>query len=79
MRTGNVCLARVSHSLDMDHEETSVMGYMTLFEGSGIQNSNTRLHITHMYINGYFILLFDLTPDLGHRRFTRHSLRMAIS
>jgi hypothetical protein len=37
---------------------------MTLFEGSGIHNSNTGLQITHdMYIAGYFMLLFDLTPD----------------
>ena len=48
----------------MDHEKTSVMGYRTLFEGSGIDHSNSELQITHdMYINGYFILLFDLTPD----------------
>ena len=49
-------------SLDMDHEKTSVMGYRTLFEGSGIHHSNTGLQITHMYINGYFTLLFDLIP-----------------
>ena len=42
----------------------SVMGYRTLFEGSGIHHSNTGLQITHdMYINGYFMLLFDLTAD----------------
>ena len=34
-------------SLDMDHEKTSVMGYRTLFEGSGIHHSNTGLQITH--------------------------------
>jgi len=28
-------------SLDMDHEKTSIMGYRTLFEGSGIHNSNS--------------------------------------
>ena len=50
-------------SLIMDHEKTSVMGYRTLFEGSGIHHSNSGLQITHMYINGYFMLLFDLTPD----------------
>ena len=50
-------------SLDMDHEKTSVMGYRTLLEGSGIHHSNTGLQITHMYINGYFMLLFDLTAD----------------
>jgi len=53
-------------TLDMDHEKTSVMGYTTLFEGSGIHHSNTGLHITHdMYINGYFMLLFDLQGCLG--------------
>jgi hypothetical protein len=50
-------------SLGMDHEKTSVMGYRTLFEGSGIHHSNSGLHITHMYIAGYFMLLFELTPD----------------
>ena len=40
-------------SLDMVHENTSVMGYRTLFEGSSIHHSNTGLQITHdMYING---------------------------
>ena len=53
-------------SLDMDHEKTSVMGYRTLFEGPGIHHSNTGLQITHdMYLNGYFMLLFDLPPDRG--------------
>jgi hypothetical protein len=53
-------------SLDMDHDKTSVMGYRTLFDGSGIHHSNTGLQITHdMYIKGFFVLLFDLTPDHG--------------
>ena len=53
-------------SLDMGHEKTSVMGYRTLFTGSGIHHSNTGLLISHdMYIAGYFMLLFDLTPDLS--------------
>ena len=48
----------------MDHEKTFVMGYRTLFEGSGIHHSNTGLQITHdMYINGFFMLLFHLAPD----------------
>jgi hypothetical protein len=35
-----------------------------LFEGTGIHDSNAGLQITHgMYINGYFMLLYDLTPD----------------
>jgi hypothetical protein len=51
-------------SLDMDHEKTSVLGYRTLFEGSGIHHSNTGLQMTHdMYINGFFMLLFELIPD----------------
>ena len=50
--------------LGMDHEKTSVMGYRTLFEGSGLHHSDSGLQITHnMYIKGYFMLLFDLTPD----------------
>jgi len=53
-------------SLGMDHEKTSIMGYRTLFEGSSIHHSNSGLQITHdMYIKGFFMLLFDLTPDRG--------------
>ena len=53
-------------TLGMDHEKTSVLAYRTLFEGSGIHHSNAGLQITHdMYIAGYFMLLFDLTPDQG--------------
>jgi len=53
-------------TLGMEHEKTSVMGSRTIFEASGIHYSNTGLQITHdMYINGYFILLFDLTLDRG--------------
>jgi len=49
-------------TLGMGHEETSVMGYRTLFESSAIHHSNTGLQIRHyMYINGYFMLVFDLT------------------
>ena len=37
------------------------MVYMTLFGWSGIHHSNSGLQITHhMYINGYFMLLYDL-------------------
>jgi hypothetical protein len=51
-------------SLNMGHEKTSVMVYSALFEGSGIHHSNSGLQITHdLYISGYFMLLFDLTPD----------------
>jgi hypothetical protein len=42
------------------------MGYSTLFEGSGIHHSNSGLQITHdMLINGYFMLVYELTPDLA--------------
>jgi hypothetical protein len=42
------------------------MGYPTLFGASGIRHSNMGLQITHdIYIAGYFMLLFDLTSDLG--------------
>ena len=53
-------------AIDTGHEKTTVMAYKTLFEGSGIHHSNSGLQITHdMYISGYFMLLFDLTPDLA--------------
>jgi hypothetical protein len=42
------------------------MGYRTLFEGSGINHSNSGLHITpKMFTNGFFMLLLDLTNDLA--------------
>jgi len=53
-------------SLGMDHEKNSVMFHRTLFERSGIHHSNAGHQITNdMYINDYFMLLFDLTPDRG--------------
>ena len=53
-------------TLDMYHKKTSVIGYRTLVEVSGVHHSNSGQQITHdMYINGYFILLFVLTPDSG--------------
>jgi hypothetical protein len=52
--------------LNMRHRKRSVMGYRTLFEASGIHHSNAGLEITQdIYIAGYFMLLFDLTPDKG--------------
>ena len=49
-----------------DHEKTSIMGYRTLFQGFGIHHSNSGLQITpDKHINGFFMLLFDLTPDLA--------------
>jgi len=53
-------------SLGMGHDKMSVKGYRTLFEGSGIYHSNAGLRITHdIYIEGNFMLLFDLTLDLS--------------
>jgi len=55
-----------SLSLNMGHEKTSVKGYATLFEGIGIHHSYSGLQITHdMYINGFFMIVYDLTPDLA--------------
>ena len=52
--------------LDTAREKWSVMAYRTLFEGSGIRHSNTGLQISHAsFVNGYFMILFDLTPDNG--------------
>ena len=51
--------------MDNSHEKTSVMAYRTLFEGSGIRHSNSGLQITHIYVTGYFMLLYDLTSDHG--------------
>jgi hypothetical protein len=40
------------------------LGYRTLFEGPDIHHANTGLQIIHnMFITGYFVLVFDLTPD----------------
>ena len=53
-------------NLLMDHEKTAIIGYRNIFEGSGIHHSNSGLQITpDKYVNGFFILLFDLTPDLA--------------
>jgi len=55
-----------SLSLNMGNEKTSVRKYATLFEGTGIHHSNSGLQITHdMYINGLFMIMYDLTPDLA--------------
>ena len=51
-------------TLGMDHEKSSVMGYRTLFDESGIHHSKTGLQMTHdIYLNGYFMLLFGLPRD----------------
>ena len=47
-----------------NNERHSCMLHNTLFEGSGKRHSNEGLQLTHdMFIAGYFMLLFDLTPD----------------
>jgi len=52
-------------TLGMDHEETSVMGYRTLFEASGIHHSNTALQITHdMSMNGHF-MFYSISHLIG--------------
>ena len=69
-----------SLSLDMDNEKTSVRGYTTLFECTGIHHSNSGLQITHdMYINGFFMILYDLTPDLAASEGHASPLQVAIS
>jgi len=53
-------------NLLMGHEKTAIMGYRTLFKRSGIHHSNSGLQITpDKYINCFFMLVFDLTPDLA--------------
>ena len=50
--------------LDKSHEKKTVMAYGTLFEGTGIHQSNSGLQITPgLYTKSYLMLLFDLTPD----------------
>jgi hypothetical protein len=57
-------------NIDPSHEKTTTLAYKNLFEGPGVYHSNAGLQITHdMYINGYFMLLYDLTLDraaIGH-------------
>jgi hypothetical protein len=53
-------------TFDMGHEKTSVVAYKTVFEVPGIHHSKSGLQVTHnMFINVYFLLLFDLTHDLA--------------
>ena len=42
------------------------MAYRTLIEGLGIHHSNAGHQMKHdIFVNGYFVLLFDLTTDQG--------------
>ncbi len=53
-------------NLNTYNERGSVMAYRTLLERTGIRHSNAGLQISHaMHVNGYFMLLFDLTPHHG--------------
>jgi len=64
----------------MSHEKTSVKGYATLFKGTGIHHSNSGLHITHhMYINSFFVIVYDITPDLAASESHMSPLQAAIS
>ena len=52
--------------MNMAREKTSVLAYNTLFEESGIRHSNAGLQLTHdLFVAGYFMLFFDLKPDLA--------------
>ena len=58
--------------LDAGREKGTVMAYRTLFEGSGIRHSNSGIQVTHAsFVNGYFMLLFDLTTMRARRRAIR--------
>jgi hypothetical protein len=51
-------------SMDTSSQKTSVMAYNTLFDATGIHHSDTGLQIRpDMLLNGYFMLLFHLSPD----------------
>ena len=57
-------------SLDMSHEKTSVMGYRTLFEGSGINHSKSGPQITPaMHINNVGLRSDNGPCGLGGTRF----------
>jgi hypothetical protein len=50
--------------MNIAQEKTSVLAFKTLFHESDIRYSNAELLLTRdMFVAGYFILLFDLTPD----------------
>ena len=52
--------------LNADNEKGSVMAYRTHIDGTGVRHSNAGLQISHtMYVNGYVMLFFNLTPDHG--------------
>jgi hypothetical protein len=52
--------------LDTGREKTTIMCYRTLLEASVIRHYDMDLQITNdIHIEGYFMVLFDLTPDHG--------------
>ena len=52
--------------MEKSRERTSVMAYRKIFEGSGFHHSKSGLQIMHdVYVNGYLMLLYDVTPDHG--------------
>jgi len=51
-------------TVDMSSDKTSVMAYRGIFQAAGIHHANSGLELTHdMFISGYTIFPFDLTPD----------------
>ena len=62
------------------HEKTTTMAYQTLFSDSGIHHGSSGIQITHdMFIKGYFMLLFDLTPTVLPLRATQVSPKTGVS
>ena len=52
--------------LCMNHENTSIVGYRTLFDASGFHHSNPGLQTTlDIYIYGIIVLFFHFTSDRG--------------
>jgi hypothetical protein len=50
-------------SMDTSSQKTSVMAYNTLFDATGIHHSDRVANPPDMFLNSYFMLLFDLSPD----------------
>jgi hypothetical protein len=51
-------------TLDMSNGKTSVLAFDTLFTGSSIHHADAGLQISHtVYLNGFSMLVFDLTTD----------------
>jgi hypothetical protein len=51
-------------TLDTSGIKTSTMAYQTLFSGLGIHHGNAgHLIAPYQFMNGSFMLVFDLTPD----------------